>query len=97
MNFLRKIFRFLDEPYDIDHVRGVLSLHDWQCVFELGAPQRIVERLSVRTQGQWLDGMARDRAVHEEFRRCFVLSEIYCPHEGIDRRAEYGIRPGALQ
>jgi hypothetical protein len=26
-----------------------------------------------------------------EFRQCWALSEIYCPHEGIDRRSEYGM------
>ena len=26
-----------------------------------------------------------------EFKQCWELSEIYCPHEGIDRRSEYSM------
>jgi hypothetical protein len=28
---------------------------------------------------------------NKEFRECWQMSEIYCPHEGIDRRSEYGM------
>jgi hypothetical protein len=28
----------------------------------------------------------------KEFRECWQLSEIFCPHEGIDRLAECGVR-----
>jgi hypothetical protein len=31
------------------------------------------------------------RGREAEFRECWALSEIYCPHEGIDRRSEYGM------
>lgn len=32
------------------------------------------------------------RKIHEEFKNAFHQSEIYCPHEGIDRTAEVGVR-----
>jgi hypothetical protein len=28
----------------------------------------------------------------QEFRACWTASEIYCPHEGIDRLAECGVK-----
>jgi hypothetical protein len=31
------------------------------------------------------------RGREADFRECWALSEIYCPHEGIDRRSEYGM------
>ena len=67
----------------------MLQLHDFHCVLELDAPMQIFTRL-----------MAADFHTTEclhlgirvaEFKECFTLSEIYCPHEGIDRRSEYGM------
>jgi len=84
-----KSYNIHDDPqafFDEKRVRGVLELHPVECVFELDAPRRIMQRLSVRPVGGWLRDENRD-----EFRECWQLSEIYCPHEGIDRRAEYGM------
>jgi hypothetical protein len=64
----------------------ILQSHPADCVFELNAPQNIVDRLSVRSRGEWL--LSR----REEFVNCFIQSEIYCPHEGVDRRAEYSMK-----
>ena len=76
-------------------VAEVLELHDVHCVFELDAPRKIAERLQHRTWDEW-HGFKRDWDIYEktilpEFKRCFQLSEIYCPHEGVDRRAELGV------
>ena len=71
-------------------VEDILTKHDPHCVFELDAPRRIHDRLMAagfRTARDIF--FAADRL--PEFRECFVLSEIYCPHEGVDRRAEYGM------
>lgn len=78
------------DPYayfDENHVRELLALHPAECVFELDAPQNIVQRLSGKTVSWWMELKNR-----KEFKACFIASEIYCPHEGIDRRAELGIR-----
>ena len=73
--------------FDEEHVRGVLAKHPAECVFELGAPRNIVQRLSGKTAMEWIK-----KENHKEFRACWTASEIYCPHEGIDRLAECGVR-----
>ena len=86
---MEKYSIFVD-PYayfDEKHVRGVLALHPAECVFELDAPRNIVQRLSGKTVSWWIkpENIA-------EFKSHWVASEIYCPHEGIDRLAECGVR-----
>lgn len=76
--------------YDLEHIKQVTALHDWNCVFELNAPQKILDRLSIRSQGEWFDRMKTYEGI-QEFRNCFQQSEIYCPHEGIDRTKEVGV------
>ena len=74
------------DPYsyfDEKHIRDVLSCHPAECVFELDAPRKIAQRLSSKTAIWWTKPEHR-----EEFKACFIASEIYCPHEGIDRLAE---------
>jgi len=73
--------------FDEEHVRGVLKLHPAECVFELDAPRKIAERLAGKTASWWIE-----KENIKAFRECFTASEIYCPHEGIDRRAELGIK-----
>ena len=75
------------EYFDEEHVRGVLAMHPAECIFELDAPRKIVQRLSGKTASWWTELENR-----KEFRACFIASEIYCPHEGIDRRAECGVK-----
>ena len=77
--------------YDLDFIQEVLKLHHWECVFELDAPKKIVDRLSIRSMNEWLKGISHDDEMFKEFKNCFIQSEIYCPHEGIDRRKETGV------
>ena len=70
-----------------DLVEEFLQKHDFHCVFELDAPMKIFTRLMAAEFYTTKD--VRDRGA--EFRECWALSEIYCPHEGIDRRSEYGM------
>ena len=79
----------MNEPYYITYemVEEFLGIHDFHCVFELDAPMKIFTRLM--TAEFYTTKDVRDRKA--EFRECWALSEIYCPHEGIDRRSEYGM------
>jgi hypothetical protein len=76
----------------------MLALHPAECVFELDAPQNIVQRLSVKTKHEWFEGLRykgddeQQLKGLQEFRACWTASEIYCPHEGIDRLAECGVK-----
>ena len=67
----------------------MLQLHDFRCVFELDAPMKIFTRL-MAAEFHTTECLHLGIRV-AEFKECFTLSEIYCPHEGIDRRSEYGI------
>lgn len=88
-----------NKPMSIEHIRGVLSLHHWECVFEIDAPQRIYDRLKHHSFGYWLNyqGPSHTNDWLKERKRCYDLkqaftqSEIFCVHEGIDRRSEYGM------
>ncbi len=66
-------------------VEDFLQKHDFRCVFELDAPMKIFTRLMTAEFYTTQDVRGREA----EFRECWALSEIYCPHEGIDRRSEY--------
>ena len=68
-------------------VEDFLKMHDVHCIFELDAPMQIFTRLM--DAGFYTPEDIRDRG--SEFKECWSMSEIYCPHEGIDRRSEYGI------
>lgn len=67
----------------------MLQLHDFRCVFELDAPMKIFTRL-MAAEFHTTECLHLGIRV-AEFKECFTLSEIYCPHEGIDRRSEYGM------
>ena len=79
----------MNEPFYITYelVEEMLELHDFHCVFELDAPMKIFTRLMAAEFYSTRDVREREA----EFKQCWALSEIYCPHEGIDRRSEYGI------
>ena len=83
--------------FDLKQVKDVLRHHPVECVFELNAPQKIVERLSKHPKAYWFSegkyytNIAGEKLRTEEFRSCWHQSEIYCPHENIDRRKEYGV------
>ena len=68
-------------------VEEFLQKHNFRCVFELDAPMKIFTRLMTAEFYTTQDVRGREA----EFRECWALSEIYCPHEGIDRRREYGM------
>ena len=65
-----------------------LQMHPVECVFELDAPAKIFTRLMEAGFYTATDAVTRSK----EFKECWTLSEIYCPHEGIDRLAEYGVK-----
>lgn len=79
----------MNEPFYITYklVEEMLQKHDVHCVFELDAPMQIFTRLMSAKFYTTQDVPSREA----EFRGCWALSEIYCPHEGIDRRREYGM------
>ena len=83
----------MNDPLELslNLVKEILAKHDVGCIFELDAPRRIHERLMAEGFRTARDIVVKDAWCHPKFRECFVLSEIYCPHEGIDRRAEYGM------
>ena len=86
--------RYFDEAF----IRDLLAQHPAECVFELDAPRNIVQRLSVKTKHEWYEGLRykgddeQQLKGLQEFRACWTASEIYCPHEGIDRLAECGVK-----
>ncbi len=73
--------------FTLDDIAPVLAMHPAECIFELDAPKKILERLSTRTKKEWLTAKN-----HNEFKQCWQLSEIYCPHEGINRLSECGVK-----
>ena len=70
-------------------VEEMLQLHDVHCIFELDAPMQIFNRLTAA--GLYTSNDLDSYQSMVKFKECFKLSEIYCPHEGIDRRSEYGM------
>lgn len=83
--------------FTLDDVEGVLALHHHECVFEIDAPKKIVERLSIKTKSEWFPFWCwgeKLKVLHTEFRQCWIQSEIYCPHEGVDRLSEYNMKLG---
>jgi hypothetical protein len=83
----------------LDHIAQVLQLHHWECVFELDAPQKIYDRLNHHSHAYWLNYRGPDHTTDwsvarkrlDLFKQAFAQSEIFCAHEGIDRRSEYGL------
>lgn len=65
-----------------DIVRTVIKNHPKDCVFAPNAVDNVCAALArVKTPAEFLN--VCERTLKE--------NEIYCAHEGIDRRAEYGI------
>ena len=64
-------------------------MHPVECVFELDAPAKIFNRMM--EAGFYTPTDLTNERI-KEFRECWTLSEIYCPHEGIDRLAECGVK-----
>lgn len=80
--FERRMARKAEEAkyYTEKEVLDILSIKDWNCVFELGAPKIILSKLSHHTKGEWMTAEHID-----EFRKCFLDSMLYWPQLGIDR------------
>jgi hypothetical protein len=57
-------------------------------MFAPGARDRIIEKM--RKLGDPHERYTPSYV--DELERAFEAEEIYCPHEGIDRRAEFGIQ-----
>lgn len=67
-------------------VETVIRMHPKECIFAPGAVDRIVGKM-------WgIDATGRYTPVFLDMLTEAVLAEeIYCPHEGIDRRKEFGL------
>jgi hypothetical protein len=76
-------FKFKPAPLPTipDIVDTVFANHPPECIFAPGARDRIIE------YAQHYHGETLINALE----RGFKSEEIYCPHEGIDRRAEFGL------
>ncbi len=72
----------------LDLIESLLAIHDFHCIFELDAPMKIFNRLM---DAGIVNVYSCDTNGVKKYRECFKLSEIYCPHEGIDRRNDYGM------
>ena len=81
----------MSKYFTLEEVKGALASHDKHCVFEIGAPEKILARLNTKTKREWLSFWGYTRGKHEEFKQCFIQSEIYCPHEGVDRLRECNV------
>lgn len=81
----------MSDYFTDDFIKDILKNHPSECIFELDAPKNIAERLSGKTMNEWFKLAATDSG-GKEFRACWHQSEIYCPHEGIDRLAECGVK-----
>ena len=81
----------MDKYFTLEEIKHVLASHDKHCVFEIGAPEKILARLSIRPRSEWFKSWGYIRGKHEEFKQCFIQSEIYCPHEGVDRLVECNV------
>jgi hypothetical protein len=75
--------------YTYELVVEILQMHPVECVFELDAPAKIFNRMM--EAGFYTPTDLTNERI-KEFRECWTLSEIYCPHEGIDRLAECGVK-----
>ena len=88
-----------DKPISLKDIKEALQRHHWECVFEVDAPRKIYDRLKHGTYGYWVNHTGphhtldptKAKSRMKEFTNAFVQSEIYCPHEGVDRRKEYNV------
>ena len=95
----KQIDQINNKPFSLNEIKEVLQKHHWECVFEFDAPNKIYERLKHGTRGYWLNERGPHHTTNptkaktklEKFVNSFVQCEIYCPHEGIDRREEYNM------
>jgi len=71
-------------PCVSDIVDSTFYAHPKDCIFADGARDRIIAKcVNVHGKSELIDALEA----------AFKAEEIYCPHEGIDRRAEFGLIP----
>ena len=63
-----------------------LANHPSECVFEWDAPEKILQRLRDKNLDSFPFRYVTQQE-HDEYMECWRLSELYCPHEGINRLA----------
>jgi hypothetical protein len=61
-----------------------LENHPADCVFEVDAPEKILQRLRDKNLDSYPYRYVTKQE-REEYLECWRLSELYCPHEGINR------------
>ena len=61
-----------------------LANHPADCVFEWDAPEKILQRLRDKNLDSFPFRYVTQQE-HDEYMECWRLSELYCPHEGINR------------
>ncbi len=69
-----------------DIVQTCLNNHPKDCIFTPNALEEILKEMSSSWDIYSLTFVY-------DLSRAIERQEIYCPHEGIDRRAEFGIEP----
>lgn len=75
-------FRYTTEEFRRTVVQIVIAHHPKDCIFTPDAENNIVNALAVAKDEESFINIC-DEALRE--------NEIYCPHEGIDRRKEFGL------
>jgi GrpB-like predicted nucleotidyltransferase (UPF0157 family) len=78
--------------FPLKYIKDILAMHPSECVFELDAPARISQRLDDRGLNDFDILVNGDEDKIRLWRQCWHESEIFCPHEGIDRLAECGVK-----
>jgi hypothetical protein len=70
-------------------VTTVLKIHLDQgpCLFEPGAVDKITNAAIMAH----MEYRGNHKKVIDAIEAAFIASEIYCPHENIDKRAEFGL------
>lgn len=84
--------------FTLDEIIFALQQHPVDCVFELNAPKNILKRLSCQPRDYWFNRGSYTTTNHtkakqrlQSLRDCFVTSEVYCPHEGVNRLHETNV------
>jgi len=83
--------RFMSKFFTLDEIKFALAHHDKDCIFELNAPEKILARLSIKPRSKWMPFWSCTEEKIKELQDCFIQSEIFCPHEGVNRLAECNV------
>lgn len=77
-------------PSLVEIVDTIFANHPRDCVFAPGARERIIAHVESHSR------MGIRIEVIDLLEAAFKPEEIYCPHEGIDRRAEFDTEFGMM-